>query len=323
MKQDSPNSLSHPGPRPASATSRVLIADDEADFRRLLARRAGRLGVTTVQAADGRAAMQAVESEPFDVLVLDLAMPGATGIEVLRAGRQRDPDLQAIVITAYATVRSAVDALRAGAFDYLVKPLESLDAYELSLQRALDFHALLKENRRLYARVQELAITDSLTGLYNRRKLDSALVEELERVQRYGRRLSTIMIDLDSLKHINDIHGHPAGDEVLQRVARVIQQQVRKIDVPVRYGGDEFIILLPEAGLKEATVLAERIAADCQNLRYGEDQVSFSLGVVEWGPGIASPEAFLVEADQALYEAKQAGGRRIAAGQELLLAWPE
>lgn len=323
MNLPNPDKLSGPGPGPDAHNSRVLIADDEADFRRLLARRAGRLGVTAVQAADGRAAIQAVESESFDVLVLDLAMPGATGIEVLKAGRRRDPDLQAIVITAFATVRSAVDALRAGAFDYLVKPLESLDAYELTLKRALDFHALLKENRRLYARIQELAITDSLTGLYNRRRLDWALADELERVQRYGRRLSTIMIDLDSLKHINDTHGHPAGDEVLQRVAQVIQQQVRKIDIPVRYGGDEFIILLPEAGLKEATVLAERIAADCQNLRYGKDQVSFSLGVVEWGPGIASPEAFLIEADQALYEAKQAGGRRISAGHEVLLAWPE
>jgi len=304
-------------------TGNILIADDEEEFRRLLSRRAERLGLTVTQATDGQKALDAVRSDVFDLLVLDIYMPGASGLEVLRVGRERDPDLQAIVMTAYATVNNAIEALRAGAYDYLVKPLDSLEAFDLALKRAVGFRNLLRENHRLFEEVQRLAMTDALTGLYNRRKLDEALELELERVRRYGRSLSTIMIDLDNLKHINDAHGHQAGDEVLKRVASVIESQVRRIDTSVRYGGDEFLILLPEANLKDATILAERIAARCQDLAVGDDFVSFSLGVVEWGPGISSTEDLLYEADQALYEAKQAGGKRISAGQELLLAWPE
>jgi len=308
---------------PIQLTGNILIADDEEEFRRLLSRRAERLGLTVTQATDGQKAMDAVRKEVFDLLVLDIYMPGASGLEVLKVGRKQDPDLQAIVMTAYATVNNAIEALRAGAYDYLVKPLDSLEAFDLALKRAVGFRNLLRENHRLFEEVQRLAMTDALTGLYNRRKLDEALELELERVRRYGRSLSTIMIDLDNLKHINDAHGHPAGDEVLKRVASVIESQVRRIDTSVRYGGDEFLILLPEANLKEATILAERIAARCQDLSVGGDFVSFSLGVVEWGPGISSTEDLLYEADQALYEAKQAGGKRISAGQELLLAWPE
>ncbi len=302
---------------------KILIADDEEEFRRLLSRRAERLGLSVTEAADGQKALTAVRGNDFDLLVLDIYMPGASGLEVLRVGRERDPDLQAIVMTAYATVNNAIEALRAGAYDYLVKPLDSLEAFDLALKRAVGFRGLLRENRRLFEEVQRLAITDALTGLYNRRRLDEALELELERVRRYGRSLSTIMIDLDNLKHINDAHGHAAGDEILRRVARVIEGEARRIDTPVRYGGDEFLILLPEANLKEATILAERIAARCQDLSVGGEFVSFSLGVVEWGPGISSTEDLLFEADQALYEAKQAGGKRISAGQELLLAWPE
>jgi diguanylate cyclase (GGDEF)-like protein len=302
---------------------KILVADDEEEFRRLLSRRAERLGLAVDQASDGKKALEAVRSNRYDLLILDIYMPGASGLEVLKVGREGDPDLQAIVMTAYATVNNAIEALRAGAYDYLVKPLDSLEAFDLALKRAMGFRELLKENRRLFEEVQRLAITDALTGLYNRRRLDEALELELERVRRYGRSLSTIMIDLDNLKHINDEYGHPAGDEVLKQVASVIQSQVRRIDIPVRYGGDEFLILLPEASLKDATILAERIAARCQDLSIGDDFVSFSLGVVEWGPGISSTEDLLFEADQALYEAKQAGGKRIAAGQELLLAWPE
>jgi diguanylate cyclase (GGDEF)-like protein len=304
-------------------TGKILVADDEEEFRRLLSRRAERLGLVVDQASDGKKALEAVQSNRYDLLILDIYMPGASGLEVLKVGRQGDPDLQAIVMTAYATVNNAIEALRAGAYDYLVKPLDSLEAFDLALKRAVGFRELLRENRRLFEEVQRLAITDALTGLYNRRKLDEALELELERVRRYGRSLSTIMIDLDNLKHINDEYGHPAGDEVLKQVASVIQSQVRRIDIPVRYGGDEFLILLPEASLKDATILAERIAARCQDLSIGDDFISFSLGVVEWGPGISSTEDLLFEADQALYEAKQAGGKRIAAGQELLLAWPE
>ncbi|NIN70319.1 MAG: diguanylate cyclase, partial [Anaerolineae bacterium] len=220
----------------------VLIADDDDDFRRLLVRRAKRMGLRVVEARDGCEALEAVKRQSFDALVLDLYMPGASGIEVLEAGSRIDPEVQTILLTGNASLETAVEALRAGAYDYLTKPLDSLTVFELALTRALEHRHLLQDNARLFAEVQRLAVTDPLTGLYNRHKLNEALAAEVERAQRYGRPLALIMLDLDNLKRVNDSLGHPAGDEVLKQVADIIRQEIRRVDIATRFGGDEFLV---------------------------------------------------------------------------------
>ncbi len=287
----------------------VLIADDDPDFRRLLAHRAERMGLDIVTAGDGNAALSALESHEFDVLILDLYMPGHTGIEVFQEALRMDPDTQALMLTGNATVETAVEALRAGAYDYLVKPLESLAVFELSLTRALEHRHLLRENDRLFKEVERLAMTDPLTGLYNRHKLNEALGVEVERGLRYERPLSLIMIDLDDLKGINDKYGHPKGDEVLVKVAKGIKSEIRRVDIATRYGGDEFLILLPEADREEARKVARRISSTIQSIATEEDcQVSASIGIAQLHQGTKTPQGFLHAVDQALYEAKRAGG---------------
>lgn len=288
----------------------VLIADDDPDFLRLLVRRAERMGLTIEEARDGSQAMEMIRARRFDVLVLDLYMPGHTGLEVFHAARRLDPDVQAIVLTGNATIETAVDALRAGAYDYMLKPLESLAVFELALSRAMEHRFLLQENARLFAEVERLAMTDPLTGLYNRHKLNESLELEVERGLRYSRPLSAIMIDLDDLKDINDRFGHPTGDDVLIEVANGIRSQIRRVDIATRYGGDEFLILLPEADLSEAERVADRICEHIGGINYGErDTVSASLGVVEL-PSEPEPtaERFLALVDEALYHAKRSGG---------------
>jgi two-component system cell cycle response regulator len=299
----------------------VLIAEDDHDYRGLLARAAHRLGLEVAEASSGADAEALIEQGGFDALVLDILLPGRSGLDLLKYAKERDPDIQGIILTAYATVENAVEALRLDAYDYLVKPLDTIGLYELALMRAVERKILLEENQRLFEESQRLAVTDSLTGLFNRRKLEEVLTVELERVRRYRRKLSTIMIDVDNLKGLNDSHGHQAGDEVLRQLAQVISDTVRKMDVAVRHGGDEFIVLLPETGIQRAINLAERIAQRSTSIRCGDSPVYFSIGISEWGPGVASPEEFLKQVDLALYEAKQAGGRRIAAGDEMILAW--
>lgn len=299
----------------------VLIAEDDRDYRGLLVRTAHRLGLEVAEASSGEDAQELIEKGGFDALVLDLLLPGRSGLELLEMAKKKDPDIQGIILTAYATVENAVQALRLDAYDYLVKPLETIGLYELALRRAVERKILLEQNQRLFEETQTLAVTDPLTGLYNRRKLEEVLAVELERVRRYGRKLSTIMIDVDDLKSLNDSYGHQAGDEVLRQLAKVISGCVRKMDVAVRLGGDEFIILLPETGIQRAIHLAERIAQQSTSIRCGDSPVYFSIGISEWGPAVATPEEFLQQTDQALYEAKQAGGRRISAGNELILAW--
>jgi len=290
-------------------SGKILIADDDPDFRRMLVRRAERMGVDISEVSDGTKAIEALRSSSFDVLILDLYMPGQTGLEVFEAARRLDPEIQALVLTGNATVETAVDALRSGAYDYLVKPLESLAVFELSLTRALEHRHLLRENARLFAEVERLAITDPLTGLFNRHKLNESLVVEVERGLRYDRPLAAIMIDLDDLKRINDRLGHPMGDMVLKQVAQGIRSQIRKVDIATRYGGDEFLILLPEADVAEAKRVADRIYHRIQEVPFeGDLPISASIGVAQLASDVETPDSFLHEVDRALYESKRAGG---------------
>lgn len=288
----------------------VLIAEDDPDFRRLLARRASRMGLQVIEAADGREAIDALQKHDFDALIIDLYMPEHNGLEVVEAARKRDPDIQALVLTGSASVETAVEALRAGVYDYLTKPFDSMATFELALTRALERRYLLSENKRLFEEVQRLAVTDPLTGLYNRHKLQETLAMEIERAHRYRRPLSMIMIDMDELKAINDKHGHQAGDAALQLVGQAIRRCVRKVDVPTRYGGDEFLIVLPEADEKEAAKVARRVLDEIGKQPFDRGSLSVSIGVAQWRQDYATPEAFIQAADVAMYAAKRAGGDR-------------
>jgi two-component system, cell cycle response regulator len=301
-------SLPQVGTEVAAKVGRVLIADDDDDFRALLVRRSQRMGLDVRQVNDGPLAIDALRTSPYDVLVVDLYMPGSTGLEVVQEARRIDPDLQSIILTASATLETALEALRAGVYDYLLKPLESVAAFELSLTRALEHRLLIRENQRLFAEVQRLAVTDPVTGLYNRHKLNETLDLEIERAHRYRRPLSLIMIDMDRLKDINDTYGHPAGDEALRTVAAAILSQVRRVDLATRYGGDEFAIILPEASQADAQAIAQRITTEIGARNPGPWRVSASFGVTTWEDGVANGEELISRADRALYASKRARG---------------
>ncbi|MCJ7569557.1 MAG: diguanylate cyclase [Anaerolineales bacterium] len=289
----------------------ILIAEDDPDYRQLLSRRASRMGLEVHQAADGLQAMEALKEHKFDALVLDLYMPEHTGLEVIDAARKIDPDIQALILTGSASVETAVEALRAGVYDYLTKPLESMTSFELALSRALERRYLVNENKRLFEEIQRLAVTDSLTGLYNRHKLQDSLNTEVERAKRYNRPLSIIMVDMDELKVINDTYGHAAGDEALKVVAKSIERSIRKVDLGTRFGGDEFIVLLPEADREEAASVAKRIRETIMEMEFESGKLSVSMGVVQWHEGFDTPKDFVHAVDEAMYLAKRSEGERL------------
>ncbi len=295
----------------------VLIAETEEDLRVLLSSRARNLGLDVEEARDPSEALKALRDRFFDVLIVNVSLGEASGIEVFKEGRKLDPDLQALVLAGEATTEIAIDALRAGAFDFITNPLDSISVFDRSLLRVLEHRKLLEENKRLFAEVELLAVTDPLTGLYNRRKLEEALGREIERAGRYQRPLSLIMLDVDNLKAVNDRFGHQAGDEVLRHTAAVIREQIRGVDIATRYGGDEFMIVLPEAGLEEATLVAKRIISRIPEVHPDYVEVSISLGVVQWGPGFASLKELLHQVDRTLYEAKEMGKGRIEVFQQI------
>lgn len=290
---------------------KALIADDEDDFRRLLVRRATTMGLTVDEVSDGTQAIEAIRQNSYDILVMDLYMPGATGLEVIREAQRIDPDTESILMTGSASLETAIEAIRAGVYDYLTKPLESLTSFELTVSRALERRHLIRENERLFKEVQRLALTDQLTGLYNRHKLKESLESEVERARRYRRPLSLIMLDLDGLKVINDTYGHPAGDVVLRQVAEAIRNHTRRVDLAARIGGDEFLVLLPEAVLEVATEVAKRVRKQITSIPYEDINISISIGVGQWGEEFGTPQGFMHAVDQALYQAKRSSGAKI------------
>jgi diguanylate cyclase (GGDEF)-like protein len=297
---------------------KILIAEDDPDFRRLLSRRAERMGLTIVEAEDGGQAIEALDRDEFDALVLDLYMPVHNGFEIIAAAREKDPDIQALVLTGSASVESAVEALRAGVYDYLTKPFDSMTTFELALTRALERRFLINENKRLFEENQRLAVTDPLTGLHNRHKLQEALTTELERARRYSRPLSIIMVDMDDLKTINDTHGHAIGDEALRVVGQVITRCIRKVDMGTRFGGDEFLVLLPEADEQEAATVAARVDKEIRSIDFAAGTLSASIGVAQWNDSYKEPEEFIHAADEAMYSVKHSGsGKNFALASDV------
>lgn len=292
----------------------ILIVENDTDFRSRLVERAARIGLKVEVAEDAPRAIDLLNQAPHDLLVTDVDIGGGSGTELIKKIRRVDPSAQAIVLTGNQDIEPVIDALRAGAYDYLTKPLESLAEFEIVVRRALEHKRLLSENARLFEEIRHLAVTDALTNLYNRRKLEDTMDAEIERASRYRRPLSLIMLDLDGLKRINDTYGHPSGDSVLIAVAQVIRSRIRKVDLATRFGGDEFVIVLPEADEHEATLVARDICGGIAGLKFMGTEMSACAGVVEWEPSLLTREGLLAAVDNALYQAKEVGPGSVMVG---------
>jgi two-component system cell cycle response regulator len=185
------------------------------------------------------------------------------------------------------------------------------------LERVANQAHIVTENSRLVQRLQHLAVHDGLTELYNHRQTQDLLHRECERVGRYAGGVSLLMVDIDHFKAVNDRHGHPAGDQVLREVARLLQEGVRTVDTVGRYGGEEFAAILPQTEIADARQLAERlrraVEAHAVKVPAGEIRVTVSIGVARYpSANVASPDDLIREADQALYRAKEGGRNRVA-----------
>lgn len=290
---------------------RILIADDDPNQRRLLNIHLSRAGHEVVEAADGRAAWEALQREHFRLVISDWTMPEVDGVELVRRIRVASfPGYTYILLlTALGDKQDVVVGLEAGADDYLTKPF---NAGELRSRVSIGERIL-----NLEMRLREMATRDALTGLFNRQAFDARLADELGRTRRYQRPLSLILADLDHFKNYNDTNGHVRGDELLHELAGVFLAAVRATDFVARYGGEEFVILLPEATRAAAAEVAERVRAMVANYPFPlrETQpgglVTLSLGVASYLEGVPADGSLVEVADQALYRAKNAGRNRV------------
>jgi two-component system cell cycle response regulator len=288
----------------------VLVAKCSETTRAELVRRLGERGHRVVVAGDAERALALVEREPPDVVLLDHELPGVDGMSVLERVRA-DDELAAvpvIMLTHSSDPELLVEALRRGAHDCLRKPIDraELDARVMAALRVKRLHdALLEVNRRLACQ----ALTDELTGFGNRRHGAHQLEREIALGIRHGRPLALVRIDVDHFKAINDSHGIQLGEQVLAEVARRLAEAVRGGDELARWGGDEFVAILPITDRAGALRAAERLhaavaAAPVQAAGIAL-AVTVSVGWAHWAGD--TPDDLLARADRALDQAKAAG----------------
>jgi len=285
--------------------TRVLIVDDEQKTLDLIEEYLLGHDFDVTTAMNGEQAVAFVQKDLFHIAIVDLHLPGMTGSELLKSIKRIRPDIQAVMITGYGTIRDAVECMKLGASDFITKPI-LLDHLHLTIRRILE-EVRLKEEAELADYYRNLSRTDELTGMYNFRHLMSVLKKEVSRHLRYNRTMTLAMIDIDDFKMYNDAKGHEKGNELLVRLSRVFKHNTRNCDILTRYGGEEFIILLPETSIEEAVVVSERICSTVESTL----EVSVTIGLSSLPKDSSNPHEVIKMADAAMYWGKAHGKNQI------------
>ena len=307
---------------------RILVVDDHEDNVELLRARLEARGYVVEGASDGQAALDAVERSCPDLILLDVMMPKMDGMEVVRrlkAKRESKelPFIPVIMQTALDSTENKVEGLDAGADDYITKPINfaELEARVNSLLRIKKLQSDLAESKQelseLNDKLRRISLTDGLTDIDNRRSLEERLREMWQHSDRLREPIALIMCDIDKFKSVNDNYGHQAGDSVLKEVAQLLKSEAREIDRVGRYGGEEFLLILPGTVLDAAVTDAQRLRARVEGHTFllpdGRTITrTISCGVAAWPhPRVTDQEELLRAADDALYVAKETGRNRV------------
>lgn len=291
---------------------RILVVDDDHDNRRLVAATLQHEGYAVENAEDGVEALAKCDKFAPDLLLLDINMPGMSGIDVLRKLRTRPHYHSVIFVTARGETDDVIFGLDAGADDYIRKPF---NPYELlaRVRAQLRIKDLNDQLTVANTKLQELIDIDDLTQLYNMRSIYPKIDKEIKRAVRYNRKVAVVMMDMDNFKSVNDTHDHLFGSFVLSSVGELIRQNIRDNDFAARYGGDEFLIVLVETNSEGAQRFSERLRSVVEKATFATRDCSMkltaSLGVAVMDPRTPDIDArTLVRlADNLLYEAKYAG----------------
>ena len=300
---------------------RVLVAEGDSDTRLRLLHLLREWGFSVIAAQDGIEALGVVElQQPPDFFFINRSLAGMNGIELCRRICDRFSEHSPyIVMVGNATGRQdVVESLESGATEYLTTPF---DEQELRARLIVAVRALDRQDNLISSceQFRDQATRDALTGVWNRRGILEILEREQGRAEHNGRSTGILMLDIDHFKNVNDAHGHLAGDLVLQETARRLCRKLRAYDRLGRYGGEEFLIVVPATNERELCELAERIRASVESepVPTGliDIRITFSIGAAIAKPGDRSKAKLIAVADDALYEAKKLGRNRIVFGQ--------
>jgi diguanylate cyclase (GGDEF)-like protein len=288
----------------------VLIIEDHPDQRDLLAIVLQREGYEVITAANGLDALSKLNEHQVNIALSDIMMPKMDGFELINKIRS-NPTLQhiyMILITARIQEGDRVRGLDLGADDYITKPF----SFSELLARVRVGSRVVQYQQHLEYQTQ----IDSLTGLFNRRAFERKITDEFERAKRYGHALSVLILDIDNFKQINDTYGHHGGDKALVKISETLREKTRRSDFPSRYGGEEFVLILPESDQESALQAATKIHEEIRSCTFGTPEKPFLL-TVSIGLSSTSLKAYsdwrqmIEDADGALYHAKNTGKDKI------------
>jgi diguanylate cyclase (GGDEF)-like protein len=283
-------------------------------------------GYKVIWMENGKSAIRTVKTRDIDLIVLDFILPDMNGNEVCRWLKlnQDTKGIPIVMLTAQSSATDKVASLTAGADDHLTKPFNESELrariYACLRTKALQ-DELRTKNRQLeevLSKVEVLAITDPLTQLFNRRHFESVIETEFASTARYKSPASCLMIDVDHFKRVNDEYGHRAGDIVLKELSQIIKNCLRKVDIVARWGGEEFVVLLPRTKNEDAFRAASRILQAIAGYKFPDinQQVTVSIGIASIpDPAIDAAEKLVDASDSAMYEAKEKGRNRIVAAE--------
>ena len=308
-----------------ASDNRILVVDDEVHIVELLTSILEEEGYEVVGVSCAEEALGYLDSTMVPLVITDIRMSGMSGLELIGEIKKLNAATEIIVITSHASIESAISALRAGAYDYVLKPFDDIEVISAAVKRAHEKSSLVKENTALLERLSEFndqlmkannslkdrVNKDGLTSVFNHRYFQDALKSEFVRAQRYHVPFAVIFIDLDDFKAINDTYGHLVGDTVLVSVAELIMKNVRETDLVARYGGEEFILLLPETEQEGAVACAENIRKSVAAINICDLKeplnITISAGVALYDEDCKSAQEVVRESDAALYQAKKSG----------------
>jgi len=295
----------------------VLIIDDSADVHRLLKANLKSEELEFISASDGLEGLMAAQQYTPSLIILDLDLPSMDGLSVLKRLKElsKTQQIPVIVLSGQQNPSDKVATFDMGAIDYITKPFEMTEL-RVRVRSALRMQQLVQM-------LAQRAQIDGLTGLWNRTFFDRRWSEEHARCTRHAHPVAIALLDLDHFKDVNDTYGHPAGDMVLQTVARILQRECRHSDLACRYGGEEFVLLMPDTATHEAAAVCERIRAAVEAARWARLpnlKVTVSIGIAGCsGVCPVSPDQWVEEADRNLYSAKR-NGRNMTVSADLSVA---
>ena len=316
------------------AKAKVLLVEDDPVQASATKEILLKMGYDVVWAEDGINAIKEVKKEKPDIILLDLVLPGMDGYEVCRWLKLEETTkgIPVIMLTMKKELADKISGLQIGADDFLPKPYNELELnariYASLRTKALQDELRMKNRQleELLHKVNYMAITDALTGLFNRRRFHDVLISEYERAKRYSTPFSLVMVDIDHFKRVNDTFGHSVGDRVLKEVSAILKRSIREIDTASRYGGEEFILILPNTMKGNALVVAERMRMSIEQHTFHEidRSITVSIGISGMPDEKAESDEKLVRcADFALYRAKQLGRNRTVTAEAAELEYVE